>query len=484
MQDYFRDRLSDISVGSNASIRDAMEAIDRGGLGLAILVDPISGLFQGLVTDGDVRRAILKGAPLQSPAKLIPRPPARSARQDISPADLMPLFSEQVRALPILDAKGRVCDLAVLDKRTRLPVSEPSLGMRELELLTDCVLSGWISSAGKYVDRFEKMFADFCDARFAISTCNGTTALHLALLAAGIGAGDEVIVPSLTFIATANAVTYTGARPIFVDVDPFTWNIDPELAEAAVTPRTKAIIPVHLYGQPADMDPINELGRRRHLIVIEDAAEAHGAEYHGRRVGSLGDVGVFSFYGNKIITTGEGGMVVTDREDIASRVRVLRDHGMDPHRRYWHTLLGFNYRMTNLQAAVGVAQMEKIDAIIAQKLDMASAYRGILSGAQGVTLPVEVEGIRNVYWLFTLLLSPSIFGNRESIVARLNQKGIETRPVFPPVHIQPIYSTGQHLAIAESISQTGISLPSSVGITRGDVSLISSSLLELAQQAA
>jgi perosamine synthetase len=293
-----------------------------------------------------------------------------------------------------------------------------------------------------------------------------------------------VIVPSLTFIATANAVTYTGARPIFVDVDPRTWNIDPNLAEAAVTPRTKAIIPVHLYGQPADMDPINELGRRRNLTVIEDAAEAHGAEYHGRRVGSLGDIGVFSFYGNKIITTGEGGMVVTDREDIASKARALRDHGMDPNRRYWHTLLGFNYRMTNLQAAVGVAQMERINEIIAHKLDMASAYRRLLSGALGVTLPAEVEGLRNVYWLFTLLLCPTVFGNRDSIVFRLNPKGIETRPVFPPVHTQPIYSTGQHLPVAESISRTGISLPSSVGITGDDVSLICSSLLELARQAA
>jgi perosamine synthetase len=292
----------------------------------------------------------------------------------------------------------------------------------------------------------------------------------LALLALDIGPGDEVIVPTLTFIATANAVTYTGACPVFVDSEPDTWNIDPNLIEEAITSRTKAIIPVHLYGHPANMDPILEIAARYGLAVIEDAAEAHGARYKGRRVGGIGDIGAFSFYGNKIITTGEGGMVVTNRADLAEKVRMLRDHGMSPERRYWHPVLGYNYRMTNLQAALGVAQMEKIDIILSTKQRIAQAYKERLREVPGITLPPEASWAQNVYWLYSILVDAEIFGHtRDDLRTRLSEQGIETRPLFPPVHTQPIYNRGQCLPVAERLAATGLSLPSAASLKFEDV---------------
>jgi len=312
-----------------------------------------------------------------------------------------------------------VVDLGVMDRRMRLPVAEPTVGERELQYVNECVLTGWISSGGKFVSRFEEMFAAFCASRYAVATSNGTTALHLALLALGIGPGDEVIVPTLTFIATANAVVYTGAVPVFADSEAETWNIAPSAIEAAITARTKAIIPVHLYGHPADMAAILDLAKRHGLAVIEDAAEAHGARYQGKPVGSIGDAGVFSFFGNKIVTTGEGGMLVTDDAEIADRARLLRDHGMRPERRYWHTVLGYNYRLTNLQAAVGVAQMEKIESILKAKRDIAALYRSGLSGIAGLTLPPERDGAENVFWLYTVLVDEEEFGMGRDELIRL-----------------------------------------------------------------
>ncbi|HEX5576551.1 MAG TPA: DegT/DnrJ/EryC1/StrS aminotransferase family protein, partial [Gemmatimonadales bacterium] len=229
-----------------------------------------------------------------------------------------------------------------------IPVAAPMLVGNEKAYVLDCLDSSWISSAGQYVSRFEAAFADFCGVKHAVACCNGTAALHVALSALGVGPGDEVIVPTLTFVATANAVIQCGARPVFVDSEPETWNIDPALIEAKITPRTKGIIVVHLYGHPAEMESIVSTARRHGLFVVEDAAEAHGAEHNGRRVGSLGDVGIFSFFGNKIITTGEGGMVTTSDDTLAARVRQLKAQGIDPNRRYWYPVIGYNYRMTNV----------------------------------------------------------------------------------------------------------------------------------------
>ena len=277
-----------------------------------------------------------------------------------------------------------------------IPVAEPSFEGNELEYVTNCIRSGWVSSLGEYVKRFEQGFAAYCGVRHGVATHNGTVALHLALAALGIGPGDEVILPTLTFVATANAVTYTGARPIFVDSEPHTWNIDPEAAARAVTPLTRAIIAVHLYGHPADMEPLRALTEQHGLTLIEDAAEAHGARYKGQRVGSLSDVAVFSFFGNKIITTGEGGMVLTDDPSLAERCFFLENQARHKENPYWHPEIGYNYRMTNVQAALGVAQLERIEELVAIRIRNAAHYKRRLSEVSGLGIPPKAELAENV----------------------------------------------------------------------------------------
>lgn len=468
-----KERIEAISLPATSTIRQTMQTIDRGALGLALLVEPETKRFFGLVTDGDIRRALLGGFGLESPVSEIPRPEPKKAHVGTTSRQIVELFSEPVRVVPLLDDNDRVVDLALFDRRMHLPVAEPSLSDKELQYVSECILTGWISSAGKFVRRFEEALADFCGSGYSIATSSGTTALHLALLGLDIGPGDEVIVPTLTFIATANAVTYTGAKPVFVDSEPETWNIDPNKIEEAITPRTKAIIPVHLYGHPANMDPILEIASHYGLAVVEDAAEAHGARYKGRCVGGIGDIGIFSFYGNKIITTGEGGMVVTNKADLAEKIRMLRDHGMSTKQHYWHPAIGYNYRLTNLQAAVGVAQMEKMDDILKSKRRIAQIYNEGLQNVPGISLAPEAPWASSVCWLYSVLIDGQLFGiTRDQLMAKLQEQGIESRPFFPPLHTQPIYNTGQNLPVAECLSATGLSLPSAVRLRTDEINRV------------
>lgn len=363
-----------------------------------------------------------------------------------------------------------------------IPVAEPVLGGNEKAYVNECLESGWISGSGKYVDSLEGKFAEFCGASHAVAVASGTAALHVALLALGIGPGDEVIVPDLTYISSANAVAYCGARPIFADVDSLTWTIDPEDAARKVTARTRAIMPVHLYGHPADMDPIVALARTKNLRIIEDAAEAHGAEYKGRRVGTLGDIAVFSFYGNKIMTTGEGGMVVTDNRDLAQRVRLLKGQGMDPDRRYWFPVIGYNYRMTNLQAAIGLAQLERIEWLIERRREVAGQYGEALRHLPLVP-PVEAPWAKNVYWLYSVCVTEN--QNRDLLMNQLLDAGIETRPFFYPLHQMPPYfdPDGERtLPVTTRLAASGISLPSSATLSREDIVYIAEALQRLLQR--
>ena len=361
-----------------------------------------------------------------------------------------------------------------------IPVAEPLLGEKELEYVTDCIRSGWVSSVGEYVRRFEREFAACCGVRYGVATHNGTVALHLALVALGIGPGDEVILPTLTFVATANAVTYTGATPVFVDSEPRTWNLDPEAATRAITPRTRAIIAVHLYGHPADMDPLRALADEHGLALIEDAAEAHGARYKGRRTGSLSDVAIFSFFGNKIITTGEGGMVLTDDGVLAERCFFLENQAKQKDNPYWHTEIGYNYRMTNLQAALGVAQLERIEELVAIRLRNAAHYNRRLAEVPGLTLPPCAEWAEAVYWMYTVLIEDDYGLDRDTLMIRLRQLGIETRPVFYPIHTLPMYNQGQSFPVAEEVGRKGINLPSGATLTPEQVDVVCDALAELA----
>lgn len=350
-----------------------------------------------------------------------------------------------------------------------IPVAEPWLGEDEIKNVLDCVKSGWVSSIGKYVEKFEKEFVRFCGVKYGVSTSSGTTALHLALSALEIKEGDEVIVPTLTFIATANAVTYAGAKPIFVDSEIETWNIDPHKIEQKITKRTKAIVVVHLYGHPANIIPILKIAKKYNLYVIEDAAEAHGAEYQFKKVGSFGDIACFSFYGNKIITTGEGGMCITNNKKLAEKMGFLKDHGMSKKKRYWHPVIGFNYRLTNLQAAMGLAQLKKIKCIIKKKRQIAKTYNDLLQGTKGISLPPEMPWAKNVFWLYSILIEYNFRFTRNRLMQKLKENGVDNRPFFYPIHILPPYSRGEKYPIAEKLSKSGISLPSSPSLTKADI---------------
>lgn len=363
-----------------------------------------------------------------------------------------------------------------------IPVATPALIGNEKAYVLDCLDSTWISSHGKYIDRFEAAFAEFCGVKHALSCCNGTVALHLALLALDVGPGDEVMLPTLTYVATANAVTYCGARPVFVDSEPETWNMNPALIEEKITSRTKGIIAVHLYGHPVDMDPLLQVASRHKLFVIEDAAEAHGAEYKGRRIGSIGDISTFSFFGNKIITTGEGGMVVTNDDRMASRVRQLKGQGMDPNRRYWFPIVGYNYRMTNVAAAIGVAQLEKADWHIARRREIASQYHERLKDLSSITFQSEKPWARSVHWMTTAVLNDQCPCSRDSVMRRLAEASIETRPLFYPMHKLPMYGDlvhGQEFRIADYLATRGFNLPSSATLGEDEISYICSQITQI-----
>lgn len=353
-----------------------------------------------------------------------------------------------------------------------IPVANPAFIGNERKYVDDCMDSGWISSAGKYVELFENGFAEFCGVKHAIACCNGTVALHLALLALGVQPGDEVIVPTLTFVATPNAVVYCGAHPIFADSEFDSWNLDPKQVEAKITERTKGIIAVHLYGHPAKMVELREIANRYNLFLLEDAAEAHGATCGGRIAGSMGDAATFSFYANKIITTGEGGMVVTDNDAVAEKARLLRGQGMDSNRRYWHPVVGYNYRMMNLPAAIGLAQLEQIEQQLEIRSQIARFYDERLRNLSGITFQVEQPWARHVYWMFSIVLEKELWQERDLVMKMLGEQGIETRPVFYPAHSMPPYlptAAGEAFPVAEHLSANGISLPTWAGLTEADI---------------
>jgi perosamine synthetase len=366
-----------------------------------------------------------------------------------------------------------------------IPVSNPALLGNEKLYVNQCLDTTWISSLGEYIERFERAMAELCgmEAESAVSCCNGTVALHLALLGLGIGPGDEVLVPSLTYIATANAVRYCGAEPVFVDSDRRTWNLDPADLVRKITPRAKAVIPVHLYGKPAAMDEIGRIAGEHNLAVVEDAAEAIGASYRGRPAGALGDVAAFSFFGNKIITCGEGGLVLARDSALARKIRQLKGQGQDFERRYWFPVIGYNYRMTNIEAAIGLAQLERIGDYLAARDEIEAWYRAELGGHPGLVLPARDDGERSVNWLFSVVLRSDTPGLRDRAMSDLRAAGIDSRPFFYPSHTQPPYAGAPaDCPEAEWLAERGVSLPTWVGMTRQHVARVASALLQILER--
>jgi perosamine synthetase len=348
-----------------------------------------------------------------------------------------------------------------------IPVARPVLLGNEQMYVADCVRSSWISSRGDYLGRFAEAFRLFIGVEHALPVSSGTTALHLALEGLGVGSGDEVIVPDLTFGACANAVIQCGARPVFADIDRLTWTLDPTEAGAKITNKTKAIMAVHLYGHPCAMGDLESLADRHGLAVLEDCAEAIGAEYEGRRVGGIGRAGCFSFFANKVVTTGEGGMITTNDSDLFRRMGMLRDHGMAPEKRYWHMEPGFNYRLTNLQAAIGLAQMECVDDFLAERERLVALYRLRLGKVAGLSLPPDEPWAKNVHWLFTVLVDASAFGmDRDTLCSKLRERGVDSRTAFYPLHEQPAFRPYADCPcpVSVQVSTQGVSLPTG-GIT-------------------
>ena len=360
-----------------------------------------------------------------------------------------------------------------------IPVNEPRLGEQELAYVTECMRTGWVSSAGRFIGEFENHWAAYCGRQHGIAVCNGTAALQVAVAALDLQPGDEIIIPAFTIISCALAVIYNDCIPVLVDSNPYTWCMDVSQVESKITPRTRAIMPVHIYGHSVDMDPLLDLADRHGLIIIEDAAEAHGAEYLSRRnnaspvwqrCGSFGTLSCFSFYANKLITTGEGGMVLTDDPQLAARVRSLCNLCFQPERRFYHTELGYNYRMTNLQAALGLAQLDRIDEIVAHKRWIGREYTRRLRDVESLQLPIEAPWARNVYWMYGVVLSESTGMNARQFAQRLQEHGVDTRPFFLGMHEQPVLRDrglfhNEHYPVAERLARQGLYLPSGLALT-------------------
>ncbi len=363
-----------------------------------------------------------------------------------------------------------------------IPVSMPSISQLEIDYVNEAVSSGWVSSLGKFVELFEGDFATFCGVSEALTVSNGTVALHLAMAALGIGPGDEVIVPDLSFVATANAVLHAGATPVFADIDPVSLCLCPASFKSKITSRTKAVIPVHLYGHPADMDAICAIADDHEIFVIEDAAEAHGAELKGRRVGSMGICGTFSFYGNKNMTTGEGGMITSNDSQFAEKCRYLRDHAMDPSKRYWHTEPGFNYRLTNIQAALGCAQLDRLPQFLARRREIFLAYEESLRDYPKVQLNRTLPGASNSYWIICAEIADIDSGIRDEVIAGLKARGVDSRPYFYPMSDMPYFKRA-NTPVSHRVAQRGLNLPTYTDLTDSQIAYVSKCLIEAVEEA-
>ena len=467
--------IRDLLCPVDINLTEAFRRLNQNGKGILFVVDR-NLEFVGTLTDGDLRRGILTQKSIDFKIAECVCRHALTAGIDEKPQVIIEQIKKRpipVSIVPLLE-EGRVVDYFEFKSGFHFPIASSTLDGDEILNLIECVNTNWISSQGRFVRKFEDEFANKYQTAFGVATMNGTAALHLALSALGIGPGDEVIVPSLTFAATVNAVIYTGATPVIVDVDQESWCLDPEAVEEQITSKTKAIIPVHLYGQPCDMEKIESLAKKNNVKVIEDCAQAPGAKFGDRFVGTIGDIGCFSFFGNKIITTGEGGMCLTKSPELNEKMRLLRDHGMDRTRRgYYHTAVGFNYRMTNMQAAVGVAQLEKIDKIHARRLEIEKIYQKKMSRLSSFQAQQNLPNRKKVCWLVSFLFENKGLA-RDDLIDLLVKKGIDVRAFFIPMHEMKIYEkyTRGDCPVAGGLSRKGLNFPTTLDLTEEKITTI------------
>lgn len=470
-------KLKELICSYKATIKETMICINENAKGAAFIVND-TGKLIGVVTDGDIRRLLINGYGLNDCIGTYIQKNFIYANINDTAENINKKFNYRIRIVPIVDQDMKLVDYACFDENIHISLAQPQLSGNEYKYLMDAFLSTWISSIGSYISRFEETFSNYCGVKYGIATSNGTTALHLALSALDIGSGDEVIVPDITFAATINAVLYTGAVPVIVDVEEDSWCIDPDEIEKAITPKTKAIIPVHIYGQPCNMDAICAIARKNNLYIIEDCAEAHGAEWKNRKVGSFGIISCFSFFGNKVITTGEGGMCITDSIELNEKMRILRDHGMSRKKKYYHEVIGFNYRMTNLQAAIGTAQLERIEEILDWRRKLEENYREIFKDVNGIIMQKNtLSGRKKIAWLVSVLVDEN---KRDTILKKLLENEIDVRAFFIPLSEMKIYQRfAQNCRKSKQISKMGLNLPTTYKMDLSEIKKIKNIIVEI-----
>lgn len=468
--------MRQLIVLDTCSVKEVMLNIDASGYGFCFVVDKQKKMI-GLITDGDLRRFLLKHKNIELSIINCINKNFIFGLVTEKYDELIKKLTDKIKVLPILSEDGNVVNFITNQQKNFIPILEPTLGKQENINVQDCMNSGWISSNGKYVKLFEENFSILHENRQAVAVSNGTVALHLALVALGVGPGDEVIVPSLTFAACAATIVQSGATPVFCECDN-NLCIDPLEVEKLVTSRTKAILIVHLYGRMADVVSLQNIAQRHNLLLIEDAAEALGSSLRGQHSGTFGDAATFSFFGNKTITTGEGGMVLFKDNKHAEIARTLRDHGMSKAKRYWHDVVGFNYRMTNIQAAIGVAQLEKLDDIISKKRAVMSKYVKYFHGKKFIKYySTDRNEEINSNWLFNIIFSFEL--DIDELIVHLNGKQIDTRRIFYPLHLMPPYSQfrrSNKMKKTCNASNQGICLPSSSNLSSKDLDRVISEI--------
>ena len=465
--------LKDITVKENDKIIKALRVINLNSLGACFVVSK-SNVLKGVLTDGDIRRGLIKNYSLNDKVINLVNKNFFCLNFKSKKSTIAKSFSSRIRLIPLINKKKQL--VSYLTNKSKISLAKPNLDGNEIKYLNECINTGWISSNGKFVKMFEKKFSKYVKIKNCLAVSSGTTALQLALKTLDIKYGDEVIVPNLTFASPVNAVIHAGAKPVFVDVNENTYCIDETLIQKKITKKTKAIIVVHLYGHPSNMTKILNIAKKNKIKIIEDCAEALGSYYKKKHVGHFGDISTFSFFGNKLITTGEGGMICFKSKVHKERAEILRDHGMSKNLKYWHEEAGFNFRLTNIQSAIGCAQIERIKWFLNNKMNLVKNYNSRLSKLNFLNLPGEYGPVINSYWLYTIKLNKELTKFKNRIIKELNFYGIEARQIFYPMHLMKPYkkfiNKKDKFPVSLKLFNTSISLPSAYDVKKSDVSKI------------
>jgi perosamine synthetase len=472
--------LKYMTIDQASSVKLAMININKNQTGTVFVTKKKKIL--GIVTDGDIRRHLIKNKSLDIQINSLMNRNFVSINSFENSDNIFKItekFKHKIRVFPVINKNKELVDFIFDNKIHKIPIYKPYLEGNEKRYLLNCITNNWVSSGGNFVLNFEKKFSQIHSSKNALAVTSGTTAIHLALVSLGVGKGDEVIIPNLTFAAVINAVLYTGAKPIIVDIDKHKWTIDCDEIQKNISKKTKAIIPVHIFGNPCEMKKIMQIAKKNKIFVIEDCAEAIGTKYRDKRVGTIGDCGIFSFFGNKTITTGEGGMIIFKNPKVYSIAKKLRDHGMSKEKKYYHELIGYNYRMTNMQAAIGVAQLEKFNEIIKKKVQIANIYKKYLFRKKTVKFQIDEKKSLNSFWAVAILIKKEDF-TFSSCEEQLNNMGIEIRNFFYPLNQQKIYKKYaiKKKYVTDNMVKKGILLPTFPSLSESNIKYICKNLIK------